>query len=761
MRKLAWAAGAFSAAVFAACFVLPDGWRLYAALAALLLGLGGLLLHGDKRHRVLLAACFAALGLAWTQVHTLCFIEPAQALDGTEQTVTLRVTDYPKDGGSYTSFSARLVTPGLPRTRVTVYVNADGANGLRPGDVVEADLRFHTALLRYDEAIWSYAAKGVYLTANTDAAPRVTGQWALRFLYTPKRLAEGVKAQVRRHFPQDAVPFMTALLTGDRTLLYRDGQLYSAMQRAGLMHIVAVSGMHISFLIGFLQLFLGHRRRTALLCIPVILVFIPMAGGSPSVIRAGFMQILILLAPLFGRESDSSTALLTALALLLAVNPQSARSTSLQLSFASMAGILFLAPRMYSAMYGFAEAKGWTKGRKRQAAARCFISSLSTSLGALALSTPILALSFGSVSIIAPLTNLLCLSVLSLCFSAGFVCCILGAVLPFLATALGWLLAWGLRFVMLVTKALGAWRFACVYTENGFIAVWLIAVYIILILCWCFRGKRGFRPTVPLCTGICLLLCAVCATRISDAKSALRFTALDVGQGQCLVLQSAGETVLLDCGGSSGFSAGAAAADYLDSRFLRGADTLILTHLHEDHAGGVETLLQRVPVRRIILPADADDGDALLAEIEAAAQRAGTELLYLERDSLLTFGEAELTLYAPLGGSGENERGTAILGRCGDFDFLVTGDMNSTGERRLMRHAALPQTELLVVGHHGSRYSSSPELLSQLQPETAIISVGGNSYGHPTEETLARLAAYGADVYRTDHSGSITLCVPK
>ena len=101
----------------------------------------------------------------------------------------------------------------------------------------------------------------------------------------------------------------------------------------------------------------------------------------------------------------------------------------------------------------------------------------------------------------------------------------------------------------------------------------------------------------------------------------------------------------------------------------------------------------------------------------------------------------------------------AVLASAGEFDALVTGDMSDTVEGRLVKYGRLPDIELLVVGHHGSKYATSEELLRTTAPELAVISVGYNNYGHPTEETLARLAQYGCQIYRTDWYGTVTVTV--
>ena len=136
------------------------------------------------------------------------------------------------------------------------------------------------------------------------------------------------------------------------------------------------------------------------------------------------------------------------------------------------------------------------------------------------------------------------------------------------------------------------------------------------------------------------------------------------------------------------------------------------------------------------------------------------EVWFIREDTHISLGEdQEFTLYAPLGqGADTNELGLTVLASAGDFDVLLTGDMGGQAEQLLLDHADLPDVELLVAGHHGSRYSTTPELLETVRPEMAVISVGrSNRYGHPAQETLERLAEFGADIYRTDLQGTVVV----
>jgi competence protein ComEC len=394
---------------------------------------------------------------------------------------------------------------------------------------------------------------------------------------------------------------------------------------------------------------------------------------------------------------------------------------------------------------------------------RWTFSGLAGTLGAIAFSTPVAAAHFGAVSIVSPLTNLLCLWCVSLLFNAGWLALIAFMALPMVGRALALCLVWLGRYVFLVVRVLAGLPYTVVYTSNPLIACWMVFAYAVFIAAFLLRDrKRPFRPLMPACLSL-IGLCAVILLTIRTASdSLLIFTALDVGQGQCVVMQAGSATVMVDCGGTnSEEGAGDKAAGYLLGRSRQRLDLLILTHLHDDHANGAVRLMSEVEVRCLLLPREADDEKGLLPEILEAAKRRGTDVQYVTEDMSLEVGELSLSVFAPMGEGGDNERGLIVLAGAGDFEALITGDADSETERQLTARGLLPDIELLMVGHHGSRYSTGGILLDAARPETAVISVGWNSYGHPAEETMERLTGRGIDIHRTDVEGDVVVRVPK
>ena len=230
---------------------------------------------------------------------------------------------------------------------------------------------------------------------------------------------------------------------------------------------------------------------------------------------------------------------------------------------------------------------------------------------------------------------------------------------------------------------------------------------------------------------------------------------LDVGQGQCIYVESKGISAMYDCGGEDQPAARAVSFLHAAGRFRLHA--LLVSHYDSDHAGGIPELLRSVKVDTIYLPATADDG-SMQAQILAAAEESGTQVYFVEQDLTMTFGAAMLSVYAPVFAVSENNGSLSAHWRYGQFDVLMTGDMDADAEQVLLDRQGLSAVEVLVAGHHGAATSTGDTLLEQLTPELVLISVGAeNSYGHPASETLERLRQSGASVYRTDQCGNITI----
>jgi len=749
MRKLATVCAAFSAAIFAANFLLPGSVLLPAA--AFLAAAGAALLALRRRwlRGVILAAFGLAAGLLCFAVHARCTTLPARRLDGETKPFTAVVLAYPRQYEEYASVELRLRVDGAPPLQTVLYDRTDSLGGLEPGDRITGTASLHAADLRFGKSYDRYNARNVFLTASLrELTRRERGGFSVSAAAV--RLNRALADRIGLLFPEDTAAYFRALLLGDKSELYQDDALYLAMSRAGFLHIVAVSGMHVAALVAFLQLLLGTGRRSSLLCLLLVWCFVLVTGASPSALRAAFMQSTLLLAPLLRRENDPATSLLSALALLLALNPCAAASVSLQLSFAAMAGLMITSDRLFPA------------GEERHAAGvrgallRYLRATAASSLGVLIFTVPLIALHFGMVPLLSPLGNLLALWTVPLCFGGGFLACALSMLSLPAGVALAWLLAWPARLLLMVARGVSSLPFAAVYLQNRLNLLWLVLCYLLLPAALASRWPRKRKLLAPAAFAAAGLLAVLLAARLYYDSGSGFVTALDVGQGQSVAVFAGDRTLLIDCGAINSLdSAGDTAGGYLRGCGRKRVDVLLLTHLHADHANGVTRLLEYLPVDLILLPTDPDDPDGLLSPILNSAERHGTRVLFLAEDLELSLDALRLRAFAP-GTSGDiNERCLTAAVTLGDYDLLVTGDLDKAAERELLERHDLQGMELLIAGHHGSRYSCSGELLSAIGADTAVVSVGENSFGHPTHETLERLAAYGYTVYRTDLNGNV------
>lgn len=225
------------------------------------------------------------------------------------------------------------------------------------------------------------------------------------------------------------------------------------------------------------------------------------------------------------------------------------------------------------------------------------------------------------------------------------------------------------------------------------------------------------------------------------------------------MLYAKDDAILVDCGSSNGYmDPGGRTADRIGSMGYKQLKAVVVSHYHADHTNGLYEVLERIPVTTLYLPEIADEygvKDRLLS----IAEEKGIEVAFVKQLCRVSLAENLITVYPPVGTGDLNEQGLSVLCSSGGFDVLITGDMAGSTEKKFVSAYNLPHTEVLVVSHHGSSYSSCDAFLDALRPEAAIISVGDNSYGHPAAETLERLHRAGIKVYRTDENGNIQLTV--
>lgn len=723
MRKLAIFSGAFALAAALCVYVLHDVQGLWVAGVCLVLSL---LMRALGLRRCAIAALGLTVGVLYCFAYSKILLRGLEQADQTEQLVSVRLSEE-LIAGTYGDKTTGTVKLGGRSYEAMIY--SDGellAQAVKPGDWISCIAHIKIVTPDRGEGSDLYrASRGIFLCLYPTSQVAVErGQGTI-----PERAAQWLRGKIDTLYEGSVAGLVRALLTGRRDGL--NDQVQNQLSVAGMSHAVAVSGMHVSMLLTLVSMLCGgNPRLRAMIGIPVVLLFAVMTGGSASVWRAAVMQIMLLCAPLLGRQSDAITTLAAASMVLLLENPWAIASVSFQLSFAAVTGLFLLAGPVKNRMLRWKKHPGTVL--------RFVASGVSATLGASIFTMPLTVYYFGIISIVAPLTNLLGLWAVTGVFTLGLLSCCLGPVGPYLA----WVVTKLGQFVLGLCKWTAAFPYAAAYPQNTALMLWAVLAYVAAMVLLFWKRSHVAAPVLSALT-VAFLACILWG-RWDFTRYDWRFTALDVGQGQCLMVQLGDFTAVIDCGGSDPVQAGEDLARTLHSAGMTKVDALIITHYDDDHFGGVEQLLSRVRVDQIYLPPGEHGLSGNVYEVETK--------------TVLSCQGGKLTIYPPVSGENDNNSSLCVLATAAEYDMLITGDLDQYAEMRLMSRWDLPEVELLVAGHHGSKNSTSQVLLEKLQPETVVISVGkDNSYGHPSPETLARIETIGAQVLRTDELGTIIL----
>ncbi len=745
MRKLMWFTVGFAVAAVIGMYFLWESWYFLAAgICGFLLAISLLLMMRNRRLRIAAMVCFGALlGFLWMFAFDSFYLTVPRFADGTSLEMTVSVTDY-SEPGQYDKVAEGVGFLNHKPYRMRLYLPNDMV--VAPGDSLTAIFRLRSTLPGGVADASYRRSDGIFLTAIADTAVSVYPAEQMPWFGYPALVRNSIIHKIDAIFPSDTAAFAKALLLGDTDDI--DYETDTALKNSGIRHVIAVSGLHVTILFSLVYFLTGKKRLlTTLVALPVLLFFAAVAGFSPSITRACIMHSLMVVALLFDKEYDAPTALAFAVLSMLIVNPWTVTNVGFHLSVGCMVGILCFCEPIKNWLLDTARL-GRFHGKAKKAAA-WVASSVAMSLSAVIFTTPLCAIYFGSVSLVSPLTNLLTLWAVSIAFYGVIACCAAGFLWTGLGAAMGWVISWTIRYVLIVAKGMAAFPLSAVYTASIYIVLWLIFCYALLLIYLLMKNKQ---PFVFGCIATICLCIALIASWTEGNRDDCRVTVLDVGQGQSILLQSDGKNYLVDCGGDSDTLAADKAAAQLLSQGIYRLNGLILTHFDYDHAAGAGYLLSRVPADAIYFPSCPDTdgyGQALL-------DKYSNQSVPIIQQTQLHYGANKLTMLPSINQLSDNESGLCVLFQTENCDILITGDRSAAGERELMEQIALPKLEVLIVGHHGSKYSSDVALLQATTPEYALISVGtDNHYGHPTEEVLQRLTDCGSTILRTDLQGTI------
>lgn len=656
------------------------------------------------------------------------------------------------------------VSLALPREAAPVYP------ALRLGDRVRLSGRLEPPPPRRNPAQMDY---GAYLRGQRiHAVLRVEDETGVLFLRPTDalviRAAVAVQRHVRRaigrHVPgPEAQAVLLALLLADRSHIEAD--VLDRFRATGLMHLLAVSGLHIGLvglaLYGFLKPLLGrlgfHRRTVewtrAAITLGLLAVYVLVTGGSVSVVRAFVMAVFLILGRAIERPSDSLNALGGAALVLLLTRPAALFEVGFQLSFGAVGALIMLVPLFMSTV----------PARVRQhPAGESVLGSLAASLAATLGTAPILLAHFGVLPLGGLLLNLPAIPLTAATLGGGLGVAV-SAGLPVVPDLFGALASGSARMLSWTSQA-GVDRLSWA-TVTGYLSdPFVIAACGVAILGLGFWRRPRLRARLALGSLALLVVSLGGSILRGEARPRMDVVFLDVGQGDATLLSlPRGGHVLVDAGVRSPYADEGVRTvlPHLARHRIDRLDALVLTHADADHIGGAAAVLRAVEVGRLVTNGQEGHSD-LWAEVLRVADSLEVPVHAVEAgDTLDVDPSARLRVLGPSVRAGSpNDASVVLLAEHGRTRWLLTGDAEAAGEAALVaRYPSLLGANVVKVGHHGSRTSSTPRLVEAAgAPAFAVVSVARrNRYGLPDEEPLARWGQTGAQTLLTSVEGAVWL----
>ena len=756
------------------------------------------------------------LGAATAERHRLPPTPQLNAVDGETLTLAGCVVEPP----AFTENREQFVLQLAPHARVRVNLNlreGEAAPRLHYGQKIEIDGKIrlprnfqnpgafdYTAFLARQEIYWTAASRA------TSDIKLIPGECGSRFWAVLYRIRVAALDRLEELYRGDAYTtgMMEAMLLGESSKLEKVWTDH--FRRTGTFHALVISGLHVSVLAAallFLLRMLFIPKDLALLIAAAgAWLYALVSGWQAPVVRSAGGFTLFLIARLFYRRGRILNLLAAVAIAFLIFDPDQMYDASFQLSFLSVAAIGALAvPLLEKTSAPFASGLRDLTSTDRDlnmppktAQFRVEVRLIAETIAIwttvplnwitqtiglilravfyvyelvavsfvvqIGLALPMIEY-FHRVSFSGLSANVLVVPLLSAAIPVGFLSIFTGWHWP--AAIAGWLLAISQRVVDWHVRWEPSWRMPDP-------PLWLALVFVAALLATAFlinaRALIRGLALASVATFFGLLYWSPFPPILQPGK--VELTLIDVGQGDSLLLVLPdGKTILIDSGGFPVFNSKVkpkldigedVVSPYLWTRALRRIDVLVSTHAHEDHVGGAAALIENFHPRELWTGANSP-ASPVWAAIREKASKFGVKIVPLHTGQAFPYGGAFLEILAPEpdyepSAAARNNDSLVFRLTYGAHRFLLTGDMEKQVESRLLDENRIGRVDVLKVGHHGSRTSSTEPFILATHPVFALISVGaGNTYHHPTKEVLARLADVHAHVFRTDESGLVSI----
>lgn len=561
------------------------------------------------------------------------------------------------------------------------------------------------------------------------------------FAYKISDRAEHIISATVPDKPFACASFLEGILLGKRSRLPQE--IINWFQDTGTIHILAVSGLHVG-LIGLIFFFLFHKiiclpqRTSSILTFLVLIIFAIITGANPPVIRATIMAGTVITAMIIERDTDIYNNLALSALIILVHNPLTLFDVGFQLSFGAVFSLIYFTPFIEPKLYFL-----------HKYLAKLISGSLAVQVGI----SPILIFYFNKLSLVTILANIIVIPLSGIILALGLAMFFVGLIFIPMANLISLINFYVIAGLLISISFFAHLPFAYLYLPTPSFP--FIGSY---YLCLWALSKHKKIGTPKVVIGILILTNIFLWLEVIKTTSGImKVTFLDVGQGDAIFLEfPKGGNMLIDGGPGEYFDAGEKIIlPFLKSKGITNLDTVIVTHHHSDHYGGVLTLLKSCKIKRFVL----DNGVEEQKFSQIIKQKAIRHEVVKRGDKIIGYPQLEIYILHPLSikdRKPSNNDSVVIKIVYNKTSFLFTGDIENKVEKGLLSHKEMFSSTVLKVPHHGSKNGYWPEFVKLVNPEIGVIQVGENNpFNLPDKEVLKKYKELGTKIYRTDKDGAV------
>ncbi len=562
-----------------------------------------------------------------------------------------------------------------------------------------------------------------------------------RIKYSLKRILaryrDNLANTIKLNMPKNQ-SILIAIILGIKT--FRD---LSDVRTAGIIHIFAISGMHLAIVTAMIYrlsiLFSPNIRTRTSICIVFVILYLILTGMHPSTVRAAAMIIIYLMSKICLRFYDKTSALMFAFIIMILYNPYSLYDIGFILSYSAILGIFYIRKIII-----FSDSDNYIKG------------VINTIFGVWLAIFPIIVVYYNEINIYSVLANFFVLPLLPVIILLGMLALISPIIL---SKGMLYIVAFLIDYILNISEFISSFPYS-----NIFIHSMGIAFIIFYFSCFYFykKNKKVFI--------IMLIFIFVLFSITSERGFSVDF--LDIDNGDCAIIRDRGEVMLIDGGGipfKKGVNQGIKVLlPYLKYNGINKINNVIVTHSDFDHIYGIIEIIDKVKIDRIILSDFYRGRDVYLMDIlEEKALKHGVEIDYVKNEESLKFSKGKFIFYTPYNHNSEvsaNKASLITMLEIYDKKFLFLGDCEKSEEKYLLDNYSfeIEGVDVLKVAHHGSKTSSLNEFLLKVNPTLSIISSGRkNRFNHPNADVVKRLEMNSNKVLQTAKRGQISISLGK